>query len=239
MENNAIDLLQVSFGYHPSQDVLHGINVSIHPSTITAVVGKSGSGKSTLLKLVNGMARPRAGEVRLNGRPIDYENIYEARLQIGYVVQHVGLFPHMTIAENISILGKVAKRTGPEIDARVHALMDMVQLPEGYLNKYPHQLSGGEQQRVGLCRALMLSPPVVLMDEPFASLDNKTKRGIYHYLLDIQKREQRTFVIVTHDWEEAMALADRFVWIEYGKIKTQGDKTDLVKLRDSYFAEAE
>lgn len=239
MEGNIIEISDVSFGYHPSQDVLHHLNVDIQPSTLTAVVGRSGSGKSTLLKLINGMVRPRQGVVRLGGHTLDYENIHKVRLRIGYVVQHIGLFPHMTVAENIGILGRVAKRTGPEIDARVHALMDMVQLPERYLNKYPHQLSGGEQQRVGLCRALLLNPPVVLMDEPFASLDNKTKRGIYNHLLDIQKREQRTVVVVTHDWEEATTLADRFIWIEHGKIKTQGDKAELVKLKDAYFAEAE
>lgn len=238
MDGKAIDILNVSFGYHPSQDILHRINLSIHSSTITAVIGKSGSGKSTLLQIINGMIRPREGEVRLQGRPIEYGNIHAVRLQIGYVVQHVGLFPHMTIAENISILGKVAKKPRQEIKDRVEALMEMVQLPVNYLNKYPHELSGGEQQRVGLCRALLLKPPIVLMDEPFASLDNKTKRGIYRYLLDIQKKEQRTIVMVTHDWEETVALADHFIWIENGKVKAHGEKSALARLKNTYFAEA-
>lgn len=239
MNGNAIDIFNVSFGYRRSDDVLHHINLGIHRSTITAVVGKSGSGKSTLLKLINGIIRPREGEVRLNGRPLDYKNIHDARLRIGYVVQHVGLFPHMTVRENIIVLGKIARRTRQEIDERLHTLIAMVELPVNYLGKYPHQLSGGEQQRVGLCRALLLEPPVVLMDEPFASLDHNTKRGIYKHLLDIQKKEQRTIVMVTHDWDETIAVADRFIWIESGKVKALGDKTDFIKLKETYFAEAE
>ena len=239
MQDNAIDISDVVFGYQRSLDVLYHIDVSIHSSAITVVIGKSGSGKSTLLKLINGMVRPREGEVRLNGRTLDYENIHALRLQIGYVVQHVGLFPHMTIAENVSILGRIARNQRQQIDKRVRTLMDMVELPASYLNKYPHQLSGGEQQRIGLCRALMLNPPVVLMDEPFASLDHKTKHGIYTHLLDIQKREPRTIVMVTHNWEETMTLADRFIWVENGKVKAHGDKQDLMLLKDIYFAEAE
>jgi len=238
MDGNAIDILNVSFGYRPSQDILNRINLSIHPSTITAVIGKSGSGKSTFLRLMNGMVKPREGDVRLLGRPIEYGKVHTQRLQIGYVVQHVGLFPHMTIAENISILGKVAKKPEQEVKDRVKALLEMVQLPVSSLNKYPHELSGGEQQRVGLCRALLLRPPILLMDEPFASLDNKTKKGIYHYLLDIQKKERRTIVMVTHDWEETAALADHFIWIESGKVKARGEKSALAGLKDTYFAEA-
>jgi osmoprotectant transport system ATP-binding protein len=235
---SAIDILNVSFGYRPSQDIFNRINLSIHPSTITAVIGKSGSGKSTLLQFINGMIRPRDGEVRLLGRPIEYGNIHAQRLQIGYVVQHVGLFPHMTIAENISILGKIAKKPSQEIKDRVEALMKMVQLPVSYLSKYPPELSGGEQQRVGLCRALLLKPPILLMDEPFASLDHRTKQSIYHHLLGIQEKESRTIIMVTHDWEETAALADHFIWIENGKVKARGEKSALPELKDTYFADA-
>ena len=121
---------------------------------------------------------------------------------------------------------------------RVRQLVEMVELPATYLQKYPHELSGGEQQRAGICRALLLKPSVVLMDEPFSSLDKNTKRSIYHYLLDIQKKESRTIVLVTHDWEETCVLADRFVWIENGIVKATGEKTDLFKLKDAYFSEA-
>lgn len=239
MHVKAIDLLNVSYGYTPLQDVLKGINVSVEQSSITAILGKSGSGKSTFLQVINGMIRPREGQVRLYGNPIEYRNLYALRLQIGYVVQHVGLFPHMTISDNISILGRVIKKPKQEVKNRVKQLIDMVELPATYLNKYPYELSGGEQQRAGICRALLLKPSVLLMDEPFASLDNKTKRNIYQHLLKIQKKENRTIVLVTHDWEETSALADRFVWIENGKVKAKGEKTDLFKLKDAYFSEAE
>lgn len=238
MDVKAIDLLNVSYGYTPLQDVLKGINISVEQSTITAILGKSGSGKSTLLQVINGMIRPREGEIRLHGSALDYQNIYALRLRIGYVVQQIGLFPHMTISENISILGRISKKPKQEVQHRIKKLVDMVQLPKTYLHKYPHELSGGEQQRAGICRALLLNPSVLLMDEPFASLDNNTKRGIYRHLLDIQKTENRTIVLVTHDWEETSVLADRFVWIENGKVKATGERADLSKLKDAYFSEA-
>lgn len=236
MDANAIDLLNVSYGYTPVKVVLRRINLSFEQSTITAIIGKSGSGKSTLLEIINGMIKPDEGEVRLHGIPVDYANVYTLRLKIGYVVQHIGLFPHMSVSENISILGRILKKPGQEIEDRIRYLIDMVQLPVAYLNKYPHELSGGEQQRAGICRALLLKPPVLLMDEPFASLDNDTKRSIYDHLLDIQKKESRTIVLVTHDWDETAALADNFIWIENGEVKARGGKTDLVKLRDDYFS---
>lgn len=236
MDANAIDLLNVSYGYTPGKVVLRTVNLSFEQSTITAIIGKSGSGKSTLLEIINGMIKPDEGEVRLHGIPVDYANVYTLRLKIGYVVQHIGLFPHMSVSENISILGRIVKKPGQEIEDRIRYLIDMVQLPVAYLNKYPHELSGGEQQRAGICRALLLKPPVLLMDEPFASLDNDTKRSIYDHLLDIQKKESRTIVLVTHDWDETAALADNFIWIENGEVKATGGKTDLVKLRDDYFS---
>lgn len=236
MDAKAVEFLNVCYGYAAETDVLMDVNFSVEQSTITAVMGKSGSGKSTLLQMINGMIRPGAGEVRLHGSPVDYTDLYALRLQIGYVVQHIGLFPHMTIFENIGILGRITKKSRQQVENRVKHLMDMVQLPESYLDKYPHDLSGGEQQRAGICRALLLSPPLLLMDEPFASLDNDTKRGIYQHLLEIQKKENRTVILVTHDWEETAALAGRFIWIENGKVEATGGKDDLVKLREEYFS---
>ena len=236
MNVKAIDFLNVWYGYSPGADVLKGVNISVDVSTITAILGKSGSGKSTLLQIINGMIKPHQGEVRLNDRPVDYRDLYALRLQIGYVVQHVGLFPHMTIGENINILGRIIGKPKAQVQSRVEQLLEMVQLPVAFLNSYPHELSGGEQQRAGICRALLLNPPLLLMDEPFASLDNNTKRSIYSHLLDIQKKENRTVVLVTHDWEETAALADKFIWIENGNVKSAGGKSDLLKLKDDYFS---
>ncbi|MBC7912616.1 MAG: ATP-binding cassette domain-containing protein, partial [Pyrinomonadaceae bacterium] len=156
------------------------------------------------------------------------------RLQIGYVIQHVGLFPHMTIHDNIKLLGKVLHKPNEQMDKRVAYLMDLVQLPLEHLNKFPHELSGGEQQRAGLCRALFLNPAMMLMDEPFASLDYSTKHGIYRHFLAMQRTEPRTIIMVTHDWEEAMILADNFVWLEKATIKASGVKADLEELKSSY-----
>lgn len=229
----ALDDISHSFG---TQKVLDDISVYLKKQRITAILGKSGSGKSTLLQLINGMIRPDQGQVTLGGKPLDYRNIYSQRLQIGYVVQQVGLFPHMSVGDNIRLLGQISDKPALEVKARIRILMDMVQLPLSHLEKYPYQLSGGEQQRAGLCRAMLLQPPLLLMDEPFASLDHATKQGIYHHLLEIQDRESRTIAIVTHDWEEAIKLADDFVWIAKGKVKETGDKAKLVEMKNIYLA---
>jgi osmoprotectant transport system ATP-binding protein len=157
---------------------------------------------------------------------------------MGYVIQQAGLFPHLSVKDNISILSKVSKQPEDYISVRINQLMNLVQLPLDYLTKYPYELSGGEQQRVGLCRAMFLDPPILLMDEPFASLDFETKQGIYKHLLDIQKTEPRTVILVTHDWEEAVKLADHFIWLEKGEIKAQGDRTELLIAKALYFEQA-
>lgn len=228
---NLVELIHIthSFGDHR---VLSDVSVSFKMDSITAILGKSGSGKSTILRIINGMIQPDEGNVILKGKPLDYKNIDSLRLQMGYVVQNVGLFPHMTIRRNIHLLGKISRKPRYEIKNRTKELMEMVQLPLSYLDKYPHQLSGGEQQRAGLCRAMLLRPSLLLMDEPFASLDHETKQGIYHHLLDIQNKESRTIVIVTHDWEESIKLADYFIWIADGKIQASGDKAALKTLKD-------
>ena len=229
----SLDHISHSFG---DQKVLDNISINLKKERITAILGKSGSGKSTILQIINGMIRPDQGQVTLDGNSLDYKNIHAQRLQIGYVVQQVGLFPHMSVGENIRLLGKISNKPPAEIEERVRVLMDMVQLPLSHLDKYPYQLSGGEQQRAGLCRAMLLQPALLLMDEPFASLDHATKQGIYYHLLEIQKRESRTIAIVTHDWEEAIKLADDFVWIAKGKVNEAGDKAKLMKMKNIYLA---
>jgi len=230
--SNLVELRQISHSFG-SQKVLDDISVSLKQNAITAILGKSGSGKSTLLQVINGMIHPDQGEVFFNGHPLDYKRIQAQRLQMGYVVQQVGLFPHMTIAENISLLGKIKAKPDHEITERTKILLDMVGLPLSYLHKFPYQLSGGEQQRVGLCRAMLLQPPLLLMDEPFASLDYATKQGIYGHLLSIQQKERRTIALVTHDWEEAIRLADDFIWIANGKVKESGDKATLKEMKST------
>lgn len=227
----------ITHSFH-NKAVLADISYSFNKNKITAILGKSGSGKTTLLQILNGMIKPDAGAVTVSTLPLNYDALPTVRAKMGYVIQQAGLFPHLKVKDNIGILGKVSQQADEYIRARVNQLMNLVQLPLSYLEKYPHELSGGEQQRVGLCRAMFLDPPILLMDEPFASLDYETKQGIYQHLLDIQKAGPRTIILVTHDWEEAVKLSDHFIWLEHGKIKVDGDRTDLLMAKALYFEQA-
>lgn len=231
--NHYIYLQHISQTYH-QEEILSDITLSFTDNKITTLLGKSGSGKSTILQLINGMLKPSKGEIFVFGERFNYLQANLIRLKIGYVVQQVGLFPHLDIYDNISLLGKITKMQESEKKERVHSLMDTVQLPLSYLSKYPHELSGGEAQRVGLCRALFLKPSILLMDEPFAALDYGTKQAIYHYFLLLQESEPCTVVLVTHDFQEAMTLADEYVWLQKGKIKSKGTKNDLSLIQSDY-----
>jgi osmoprotectant transport system ATP-binding protein len=223
----------VSFGYGQRR-VLEDISIALPARGVTVVLGKSGSGKSTLLELINGMNVPDRGVVRVFGNALDYRNMEQHRRQTGYVVQRFGLFPHMTVGENIGLPGVLQKMPKAQVQARVVELMRKVRLPESLLPRYPYELSGGEQQRVGLCRALLLDPPLLLMDEPFASLDYATKHSIYTYFRELQRAEPRTVVLVTHDWDEARLLADHVVWVEGGRIRHHGAAGDLEIIGEAY-----
>lgn len=223
----AVEIANISHQFY-GKPTLTGITHTFSNNKVTAVLGKSGSGKTTLLQIINGMIKPDYGTVSVLGRIIDYRQLSQLRMKMGYVIQQVGLFPHMNILGNISILGRINKQSHLFMMQRVDQLMSLVQLPLAYLNKFPHELSGGEQQRVGLCRAMFLNPPILLMDEPFASLDPETKRAIYQHLVHIQVNEPRTIILVTHDWDEANTLADEFVLLDQGKIRASGN-VELLK----------
>ena len=219
--DSAIQFDKVShrFGQHV---IFEKLSFEIEARKITAILGKSGSGKSTLLQVINGLIRPFEGTVSLLGMPIDYENIHKVRLTIGYAVQSVGLFPHLTIFENIVLPGTLAGWQQDQKRQRANALMELVNLPAGHKGKYPYQLSGGEQQRVGLCRAILLNPPLMLLDEPFSSLDPETKDGIHTEVLKLQRTEPRCIVLVTHDHEEAMKLGGTVLNLDNGKLSPSG-----------------
>ena len=228
-ESTVIKLENIAHGY-TENSVLSNLSYNFAENKITAILGRSGSGKTTLLRIINGMIKPTSGLVTLFGEPNHYEAIHTLRLKIGYVIQHVGLFPHLSIQENIGLLARIVNMEKTLVLSRIHYLMDLVRLPAAYLTKYPHQLSGGEQQRVGLCRAMFLNPPVLLMDEPFASLDNETKESIYQNFVAIQQQEPRTVVLVTHNETEALTLADHFIWLKEGKIVSWGNREKLGEL---------
>lgn len=219
---------------YSGKKVLDDFSIQFSEGKITGLLGYSGSGKSTVLRIINGMIIPDSGTVQVFGKYFDYKNANKLRLQIGYSVQHVGLFPHMTVQENITILARITKQDKSVTHNRLMKLLDMVQLPQNYLSKMPHQLSGGEQQRAGLCRAFFLKPPLVLMDEPFASLDYRTKSSIYQHLLHIQQEEPASVIIVTHQFEEAEKLCDEFVWINRGEIYKQGSRASMAAIQNEF-----
>jgi len=209
---NEVELIGVSKSYG-SQLALADVSVGFRKEKITAIIGRSGSGKSTLLKSINGLIRPSQGTVLVSGQPLDYDNIETQRHRIGYVVQGSGLFPHLTVEENISLPGKITGQNGD-----VAQLLTFADLPLEYARKYPWQLSGGEQQRVALCRALFLRPPLVLMDEPFGSLDTYTRKDLQQKILELKETFKLTMIIVTHDIPEADFLADDIITVRKGRI---------------------
>lgn len=217
MTDKAIRLERVShqFGNRP---IFKNLSLIIEDKKITVILGKSGSGKSTLLQVINGLITPYEGAVYLYDQPLDYERIHEIRLGIGYAVQQVALFPHLTIFENITLPGILAGWSKEQKEKRANDLMNLVDLAASHRDKYPHELSGGEQQRVGLCRAILLDPPIMLLDEPFSSLDPDTKHDIHQEVMKLQREEPRCIVMVTHDPHEAIKLGDVQLKFESGHL---------------------
>lgn len=207
--------------------VLSDIDVTFPDASVTALIGRSGSGKSTLLRSINGLVRPDHGWLEVLGEPIDYQSLPDLRRRIGYAVQGSGLFPHMTVTENITLAARLAGWEAERLASRLDHLIDMVQLDRDWLPRYPHELSGGQQQRVGLARALMLDPPLLLLDEPFAALDPLTRLGVQEQVVELQVQEPRCIVMVTHDMREAMKLADRVVVLDAGKVLRDTDVANL------------
>jgi len=221
--------------FYAQEKALQDLSLTFVDDVTTAVVGPSGSGKSTLLQLINGLVRPNQGRVLVFGKPIDYGRLVELRRQIGYAVQGTGLFPHLTVEGNITLLAKLACWQQERIQARAEALMKLVNLPLAYARRHPHELSGGQQQRVGLCRAMMLNPRIFLLDEPFGALDPITRNEIHREFLRLQESEARTIVLVTHDLREARKLAQRLVVLDGGRTVQHGTCAEVLQNPASEF----
>ena len=199
--------------------VLRGVSLHIASGEVVALVGRSGSGKTTLLRLVNRMLEADAGVVRVDGRDVGAWDPILLRRQTGYAIQEVGLFPHLSVAENIGIVPQLLGWDASRIERRIDELLGMVGLdPSEFRERQPHRLSGGQRQRVGLARALAADPPVLLMDEPFGALDSITRSELHREFRTLQKAMPRTVVLVTHDLGEALALADRIAVLNDGII---------------------
>jgi osmoprotectant transport system ATP-binding protein len=208
------------------------VSLTVQAGGFVALVGGSGSGKTTTLKTINGLAAPDSGEVRVEGRPIGAGEGHLLRRRIGYVFQEVGLFPHLTVAENIGVTPRLIGRAKGEIAARVDELLDLVALPRSFAARAPAQLSGGQRQRVGVARALAAGPKIMLMDEPFGALDPVTRDELGGEYRRLHDRLGLTTVMVTHDVTEAVLLADRIVVMDHGRIRADGPAAALLSHPD-------
>ncbi|HAI76673.1 MAG TPA: hypothetical protein DCM08_10540 [Microscillaceae bacterium] len=198
--------------------VLHDFSLSIASGEKIALMGLSGSGKTTALKLINGLLQADTGQITLEGRPLASYPIYRLRHQIGYVIQQVGLFPHFTVRQNIAVVPRLAGWRKPQIDARLAELLGLLRLDEALLDRFPHQLSGGQAQRVGIARALAVDPPVLLLDEPFAALDPIYKAEIWAEFLELPALRHKTILLVSHDATESATFAQKIAFLHEGKL---------------------
>lgn len=204
------------------------ITLEIPEGSIVILLGPSGCGKTTLLKMVNRLHEPTAGKILLDGVDIQSIPVNQLRRNIGYVIQQVGLFPHLTIAKNIAVVPELLGWDRQRINQRVDELLDLIHLPLEFRNRYPAQLSGGQQQRVGLARALAADPQVMLMDEPFGAIDAITRASLQDQLLELQRRLQKTILFVTHDVEEALKLADEIIVLDKGRLVQKDTPCNLL-----------
>jgi osmoprotectant transport system ATP-binding protein len=208
------------------------LTLSIPAGEICCLVGPSGGGKTTAMRLVNRLVELTSGDVRVGGRSVRSLDPVELRRGIGYVIQQVGLFPHMTVAENVAMVPRLLGWKRTAIRARVDELLDLVDLPAvDYRARYATQLSGGERQRVGLARALAADPPVLLMDEPFGALDPITRERLQRALRELHEQVPKTIVFVTHDIDEAVLLGDRIAILREGGVLAQYDTPDALLAR--------
>ena len=221
MTRKAIEFIDIRKKFkNNSQEILAGINAIIEEGSFVTILGGSGSGKTTLLKMVNKIFEPTSGDIHFFGESIKNIDTVEHKRRIGYVIQQIGLFPHMTVKENIATVPKILKWDKKKIDARVDYLLSLVSLdPKQFKNRYPQQLSGGQQQRVGLARAMAADPAIMLMDEPFGAIDAITREKLQDEIIDIQKKLNKTILFVTHDINEAFKLGDKVLIINEGRIE--------------------
>jgi len=192
------------------------------------LLGPSGCGKTTTLRMINRLVLPDSGELFINGIDVMKQPAAQLRRGIGYVLQHHGLFPHYTVAENVAIVPKLLKWEAQKTKARAAELFTKLNLDQSLINKYPSALSGGQQQRVGLVRALMVNPPVLLMDEPFGALDNLTRISIRKEFRELDELRNKTTVMVTHDIQEAFEMGDTICLMNKGEVMQVGTPDDLL-----------
>ncbi|WP_257349397.1 ABC transporter ATP-binding protein [Pseudalkalibacillus decolorationis] len=214
-----IEFKKVGKTFKDGFEALKNINLHVHKGELLTLIGPSGCGKTTTMMMINRLLEPTSGEIHVNGKNIKDQNPVDLRRNIGYVIQQIGLFPHMTIEENVALVPKLKKWSKDKYMKRVDELLKLVGLePEVFKKRYPSELSGGQQQRIGVIRALAAEPPVVLMDEPFSALDPISREQLQDELVTLQDNIQKTIVFVTHDMDEALKIADRIAIMQGGEI---------------------
>lgn len=219
----------VSMSYDGKEKVLDDLNFEIKDGEFFVLVGPSGSGKTTTLKLINRLIEQTEGDIFFQGKNIKDYPLREMRLEMGYVLQEIALFPNLTVAENIGLIPEMKKINKKEIAKRVDSLLKQVDLdPKVYKNRLPEDLSGGEKQRIGILRAIAANPKVLLMDEPFSALDPISRTQLQDLVKDLHEDYKITTVFVTHDMREAIKLADRICLMRDGKVVQIGSPEDLV-----------
>nr|WP_231784167.1 betaine/proline/choline family ABC transporter ATP-binding protein [Lentibacillus sp. JNUCC-1] len=208
---------------------MKSISLDFQDEKINVLIGPSGCGKTTTMKLLNKLIDYTEGTILMNGKNIQEINTIELRREMGYVIQNIGLFPHMTIFNNVAAVPKLLKWDKKRIEKKVHELLTMVNLdPDTYKNRYPSELSGGQQQRIGVIRALAADPDIILMDEPFSALDPISRDQLQDELIRLQKEIKKTIIFVTHDMDEAIKIADQIILMKDGEVVQRGAPSELL-----------
>jgi osmoprotectant transport system ATP-binding protein len=229
----SIEFDRVSFRLPDGRMLLCDVTLEVNHGETLVLLGRSGSGKTTTMKLINRLIDPTEGEVRVEGKSTFEWDPIELRRRTGYVIQEVGLFPHLTVEENIGVVPRLQGWAPDRIKARARELLALVGLDaDRFASRFPRELSGGQRQRVGVARAIAADPPVILLDEPFGALDPITRRDIQREFRSLQERLKKTMVFVTHDVQEAFMLASRIGLIKEGRMILLGPPDDLLKSTD-------
>lgn len=223
--------------YKGGKKAVNNVSLNIQKGEFICIIGPSGCGKTTTMKMINRLIEPSNGKIYINDEDLLTQDAVKLRRKIGYVIQQIGLFPHMTIEENITLVPRLLKWTSSKKSKRAEELLSLVDMPKDYLNRYPHELSGGQQQRIGVLRALAANPPLILMDEPFGALDPITRDSLQEEFKRLQRSLDKTIVFVTHDMDEAIKLADRIVIMKDGEIVQVDSPEEILRNPANEFVE--
>lgn len=210
--------------------ILNNLSFTIEEGEFAVLIGPSGCGKTTTLKMINRLIEPNKGKIYVHGKDISETDRIELRRSIGYVIQQIGLFPNMTVEQNICVVPKLLKYSKEKMSEIVHSMLELVNMPyDEYAHKYPSEMSGGQQQRIGVLRALAASPPIVLMDEPFGALDPMTRTILQDEVRRLQRKLNKTIVFVTHDMDEALNMADKIIFMNQGDILQMATPDEILE----------